>query len=166
MRKIASIVLVIVCLFSICFSFGCEKASSYTEEEHIARITERVLSKGTTWGFPEDKPYHSFEVYPLFNENEELQFFLVEYEPYGFSFIMLTDEDFFACFSGITMYLMSSEFTAENVWSPYIRDLSFSQPYPNQDKQWILDEYGQKINYNKSPFYVYDKNKVEKYLKI
>ncbi len=158
MRKIASIVLVIVCLFSICFSFGCEKASSYTEEEHIARITERIKNKDFSWALT----YDSFEVYPLYNQNEEVKNFLVEFEPFGFIFVNLRDTRFVFCNindAGNSMYKRTDFYCeGQSTWSPYSRDETTG------DKVYFLDENGERIIHTKSPYYVTQNMNSKKYL--
>ncbi len=158
MRRIASIVLVIVCLFSICFSFGCDKASNYTEEEHIARITERIKNKDFSWALT----YESFEVYPLYNQNEEVEYFLVEFEPFGFMFVNLRDTTFVFCNinnAGNSMYKRTDFYCeGQSTWSPYSRDKTTG------DKVYFLDENGEKLIYTKSPYYVTQNMNSKKYL--
>ncbi len=155
MRRIASIVLVIVCLFSICFSFGCDKASNYTEEEHIARITERIKNKDFSWALT----YESFEVYPLYNQNEEVEYFLVEFEPFGFMFVLLIDTQYSTCLLRTSMYKRSSFFCeGQRTWSPYSRDETTG------DKVYFLDENGERIIHTKSPYYVTQNMNSKKYL--
>ena len=68
-RKIAAVVLVGLLSFVTMASTGCaaERASDYTEEEHLARVTERIEKKYIT----EDSQFTSFAVYPLYNEKED-----------------------------------------------------------------------------------------------
>lgn len=128
---------------------GCnEKASKYTEEEHIQRVTERIEKRFMTDKFE----YTGFEVYPLYDENDDLKYFLVEFEPYGFVYVLLRDEQLKA-FSFIgastSMYKLSSG-TAN--WSPYTIDETNSQPPPNTDECYKVDDNGERIIYNRSPF--------------
>ena len=158
MKKIITYILtftILICTM-ICF-VGCgERASSFTEEEHIQRITERIKKRDPKrLGFPEGETYQDFEVYPLYNEDDKLQYFLVEFEPYGFMFIALRDE--IVIMAHTSLYFLSSSssiYGEENPWSPYVKDETNSQPDPDRDKSWILDENGERIFYTKSPYFV------------
>lgn len=84
-KKFAFLVAVglIICLIINCAS--CRKASSFTEEEHKKQIEQRLEPQIATWTYGQyKKHYDGFTVYPLYNENEELYYFLIELEPYGF----------------------------------------------------------------------------------
>ena len=95
-KKISTkrIVLIILAVILVVFVFLCcfgEKPEQFTEEQHIARITKRLNRKikkkfSKAWFTFE---YDSFEVYPLYNQDEKLEFFLVEFEPSSFIFIRM-----------------------------------------------------------------------------
>ena len=163
-RKTVKTILIItiaLMLFSSLFMFaGCtHKASHYTEEEHIQRVRERMEKR------MEDTDYESFtgfEVYPLYNVNDELNYFLIELEPHGFLFVLLKDE-YWQVFSWSSMYLVNSAYK-ERTWSPYTIDETNSQPEPDTDKIWMVDENNEKICYDRSPYYVTDNLNEKKYL--
>ena len=70
---------------------GCtKKASDFSEEEHIARITERMKENVLHWDNPE--AYQDFQVYPIYDKDETLKYFLVEFNPQGFIFGYIRDE--------------------------------------------------------------------------
>lgn len=165
MKRIIALVLSVISLFCLTITFtGCNKeADDFTEAEHIQRITERIEKTDLTWGFPEGEERESFVVYPLYEKNEELKYAIVEFEPYGFLFIKIRDEQLAwlsACTGGNTgmlstsMYGLGSWYDKEYTWSPYIKDITYSQPYPDPDKIWILDDNDQRIFYDKSPYFV------------
>lgn len=52
----------------------------------------------------------------------------------------------------------------EELWSPYTVDETLPPEYDDKDKQWILDENGEKIEYNRSPYYVTGNEEERKYL--
>ena len=68
-----------------------EKAWWYTEAQHIARIKRKVNKTFMTNEFE----FESFDVYPLYSQDEKLGYFLVEFAPKGFMYVELLDEYLF-----------------------------------------------------------------------
>ena len=68
---------------------GCRifetKADKYTVEEHLERIAKKVDKRYMSG----DYDFTSYELYPLYNENEKMDFVLVEFEPQGFILVQL-----------------------------------------------------------------------------
>ncbi len=163
-RKTVKTILIItiaLMLFSSLFMFaGCtHKAKYYTVEEHTQRVRERMEKR------MEDPYYESFtgfEVYPLYNVNDELNYFLIELEPYGFFFVLIRDEHW-QLFSWSSMYLIDKCYE-HKTWSPYTVDETNSQPEPDTGKIWMVDENNEKICYNRSPYYVTNNMNEKKYL--
>ena len=163
-RKTVKTILIItiaLMLFSSLFMFaGCtHKAKYYTVEEHTQRVRERMEKRM-------EEPYYEsftgFEVYPLYNVNDELNYFLIELEPYGFSFVLIRDEHW-QLFSWSSMYLIDKCYE-HKTWSPYTVDETNSQPEPDTGKIWMVDENNEKICYNRSPYYVTNNMNEKKYL--
>ena len=178
MKKIITYILtftILICTM-ICFA-GCgERASSFTEEEHIQRITERIKKRDPKrLGFPEGETYQDFQVYPLYNEDDKLEYALIEYEPYGFDFVMIQDEPPVLTawlHANISMYVIALDvYGICDPWTPYIRDKN-SPLLPSLKEGWtssrtgelILDENGEIILYNRSPYFVIDNTAKKKYL--
>lgn len=157
MKRLVANILVIMLLFSITINLmGCTiKASYYTEEEHIQRITERILKK-TNWWIPEGLTEEDFDIYALYNQNEQLTYCIIEYEPNGFAFVFVGDQPFFLV-SCKSMYSLGEIYSSKNPWTPYIRD-------NNGEKKPILDENGERIYYDKSPYFVTNSLNERKYL--
>lgn len=160
-RKIINVITLLAVVALAVFGLGgcAEKASKYTEEEHIQRVKERIQKRfiDTDLRWINREQPTDFEVYPLYNENDELSYFLVEFEPYGFIFVLLRDEQskasaFFG--ASASMYRIADNIDGNNDWSPYIIDETNSQPAPDTGRIWILDEKGEKIVYDKSPYAV------------
>ena len=163
-RKTVKTILIItiaLMLFSSFFTFaGCtHKAKYYTVEEHTQRVRERMEKRM-------EEPYYEsftgFEVYPLYDVNDKLGFFLIELEPYGFLFVIVSDEHW-QLFSWSSMYIID-KYYEHKTWSPYTIDETNSQPEPDTDKIWIVDENNEKICYNRSPYYVTNNLNEKKYL--
>ena len=164
MRK--KICCIMAAMFLFCFAVlfaGCAKdVDDFTEEEHIQRITERVQESGLM----KSGEYTGFSVYPLYDQNDEFFYFLVEFEPYAFMFIRPRDElsavySWFGIPSGMYMICLYGN---QRMWSPYTIDETNSQPGEDKDICWILDANGEKINYNRSPYYVTGNIDQRKYL--
>lgn len=193
LKKILSIALAFIVIFLVFLNFSNKKVDDFTVEEHRQRITQRIKESNSRWGFPEGEKYQDFEVYPLYNKNEELEYFLVEFEPCNFTIIFLYDEE-----PLITMLIQKiarvnhsmyrraiSSYGKNREWSPYYRDKNcpelvdygelyapgpdFPQTYdyifnPQGRGQWILDENGERIFYDKSPYAVTGNLSEKKYL--
>ena len=153
MRKIfkkcmACIVASVLLLFS--FSGCADRADSFTIEEHIQRIGERMRARDLTKKPPYGFTYDNFEVYPLYNENDEVRYFLIEFEPCGFILIYLREQA--SIINSRTLYQLIGFYDEEEPWSPYVIDETKKET--NEYKKWILDENGERIYYSKSPYYV------------
>lgn len=164
MKKIISSgMLLIVMSFSLLALSGCnEKSSKYTETEHIQRVTERIEERFMTEKFE----YTDFEVYPLYNENDELKYFLVEFEPYGFVYVLLRDESpfYISMFGGQKSMYKLSDTQGDRYWNRYNIDETNSQNYPDTDKIWEIDENGEIIVYKKSPYSIENVQDTHRYL--
>ena len=160
MKRLIANITVVMLLFSIAINLmGCTiKASYYTEEQHIQRITERLLNQENI-RYPEGLTEEDFNVYALYNQNEQLTQCIIEDEPNGFSFVLVKDQPsfFISCFYvNRSMYMTGVYYGKENPWTPYIRD--------NGEKEPILDENGEMIYYDKSPYFVTNSLSERKYL--
>ena len=78
--KMAAALLSFALLLGMLLSLSSCRASSYTEEEHIARVTERARERF----LGEGSEYTGLEVYPVYNEYDELNYMLIEFQPQGF----------------------------------------------------------------------------------
>ena len=87
-RMIATILTAIIAVMSVFMFFGCaEKATDYTDGEHLARVASfahrRYIENGT---------YSNLKAHSLYNENDKLGYFLIELEPYGYEYVKLNDK--------------------------------------------------------------------------
>lgn len=159
---------IIICFLILNFASCAKKADSFTVEEHVQRITERLMKRFNNeddWLFINET---GFNVYPLYDQNDKVNYCLVEFEPEGFTIVRILDErkKIYSCFGVSTsMYTVSSTiYDKEHTWSPYIKDVTDSQDPPDRDKIWILDENGERIYYSRSPYYVTGNIAEKKYL--
>ena len=148
---------IIICSLILNFASCAKKADSFTVEEHVQRITERLMKRFNNeddWLFINET---GFNVYPLYDQNDKVNYCLVEVEPEGFMFVRILDErkKIYSCFGiSTSMYRVSGIHDKDHTWSPYIKDVTDSQDPPDRDKIWILDENGERIYYSRSPYYV------------
>ena len=154
MKKLLSILLFFM-LFALGCGYGCTvKSRKYSEEQHINRITKRIEKKFGEQAY-RDGTYDSFMVYPLYNENDELFYFLVEFEPYGFVFVKY-DTEFLIPLQ--TMYHCNASLYIGQTYWAYKQDEHGAVNY-------VLDENGESISYTaRSPYYVSGNLQERKYI--
>jgi len=62
-------------------------ADKYTDEQHLQRVTKlaekRYLSPDSPYG------YTDMKIYPVYDENEQLRYFLIDFEPNGYVYILI-----------------------------------------------------------------------------
>ncbi len=156
---ILCIILISLCALSFC---GCiVKASWFSEEYHIKKVSEKIQEKYIDSDFTvkiysdhstnselikEVKPT-SFEIYPIYNIDEQLTYFLIEFEPWGHMYVKLKDPSI----SSNSLYRVSAGYTEK--WSPCTLDPEKNTEY-DYDLIWELDENGEKVVHYRSPYYV------------
>ena len=159
-KKIVFIIFVVIQIIVLQFSLtACaQSVDAFSEEEHIQRISERIEKRFMTG----QTDYTSFTVYPLYSQDEKLTCFLVEFEPCLFFFVGFNPARSLPFRS---MYRISAtEYWESHTWSPYTVDETNSQPFPETDKCYKVDENGNKICYSKSPYSVTQNLDKKKYL--
>ena len=116
---------------------------AYTEEQHLQRISELVEKRHENGGFY----YTSYELFPLYDQNEEMHYCIVEFKPYGFAWISINDNDF-------TYGMYSRREMDKNGWSRY-EYIDTTQTSSSEDNiKWETDEAGERIYYKYSPYKV------------
>ena len=130
---------------------GCS-SSMYSEEQHIRRIRERAEERY----LGEESAYTSLEVYPIYNEYDELKYALIEFEPQGFLYVAIGDRSY--PWKG--MYTLST--TEPEGWMPYRVKEGLKEEVTDEnghvttfyDREFFRDESGQVIIYQQSHFKV------------
>ncbi len=186
MKKLISIILCVLLIFSVLviINNSNKKVEDFTVEEHIQRVTERKKKSILNGENYNEEKYISLVAYPLYDNNDKLKYFLIEYENYGgFSFVFLQDEPpvleglLLGLLHGNTsMYRSSSNgYSNTNPWTPYKRDKNTIALLPTFQEgivndtikgEVILDENGEMIIYDESPYYVTNNIKEKKYLLV
>lgn len=122
-----------IVFFSVIFFDYCnarpEKASKYTEQEHLQRISDRIEKHYVEIN---NYPIYDFEVFPVYDINDEFKYALVEFKPYGYVYVYITDErnsssdkrKFKEFGHSTCMYFLSTiQYEIEDPWSPsYVED--------------------------------------------
>ena len=183
MKKLISIILCVLLVFSVLviINNSNKKVEDFTVEQHIQRVTERKKKSILNEENYNEEKYNSLVAYPLYDNNDKLKYFLIEYENYGgFSFVFLQDEP--PVLEGLLLWLLhgntsmyrssSNGYSKTNPWTPYKRDKNTTALLPSFHEGWtntikgevILDENGEMIIYDESPYYVTNNIKEKKYL--
>lgn len=151
------LILIVVLLIATTF-IGCsQKASKYTEEQHMQRISERIQKryidgdeKIRDFRVPREsgnafiRPT-GFEVYPLYNNNDELSYCLVEFQPCGFLYVSIQDERLTA-FSWLGASASMYTLSRQTAWTP-------CKINKETDETIWEEKSGVKTEYYHSPFY-------------
>lgn len=167
--KCISVLIVMLLLSMLLISlYGCTKyPEDYTLEEHIDNITKKVQKRFMDGS----SEYDSFAVYPLYDENNKLTHFLVEFEPFGFLFIELGIQRFRSNFLTVPGMYMYCKKYCNITWHRYRLCVNGIEPQPYDNHEWIVseglamsieclnarfeaDENGYILEYKKSPYYI------------
>ena len=135
-----------------CFAGCADRAENYTEAEHLERVA--ALAEKRYMG--EGSEYTSFEVHPLYDDSETLRYFLIEFAPAGYVYVLLKSET--SLFGGGDMYQRGSPESA--LWYPYTVEKGAECVVPDEsgrmveyrDRRLKTDADGQYISYRVSHF--------------
>ncbi len=128
-------------------TLASKKVSDYSVEEHTERLRKRLDEKIPELEDIFDFQVESYELLPVYGENNKLSYFVVEFEPIGFLVVELLDEK--GEYDSIIPRSMYYHSDVVLEWSPYY--------YDSNNKNEIIyfgNEYGDRIVYNHSPFYL------------
>lgn len=137
----------LVLMFILVASFnlaGCKKSSSYTEEEHIKRISKIIekdyLDEGVT-----------YEIRTLYDHNDNLAYFVVDFSNDTYFYIKLEEKDF-SFLWGHSMYVKDTLGKVSNS-SPW-RKVKCVERDGEIIEEYEKDELGNDIYYYNSHFKV------------
>lgn len=158
--KIVPILLAVTLAFPITLFAGCanEKISDYTVEEHIEKVSEKVEARY----FADDGKYEytDYEVHPLYDENEDVAYLLVEFEPYGFIYVWIQEyKDIFVDKIRYMRFLQEGE-----AWGRYTIVSNAGNTLEEDEKIWEADKTGKTIFYQRSHFCVANITNEKRYL--
>ena len=157
MKKVSKVFACIaagVSLIAASLCTGC--TGMYSEEQHMQRITARAEKRF----LGEGSEYTGLEVYPIYNEYDELAYMLIELEPQGFVYVLIRDDVTFEWISGVGMYLCSD--MEPESWIPYRVHEGMQEEVVDEDghttyytnREFFRDENGDAIIYHQSHFKV------------
>ena len=159
--KIVPILLAVTLAFPITLFAGCanEKISDYTVEEHIEKVSEKVEARY----FADDGKYEytDYEVYPLYDENDILKYFVVDFEPCGYVYIWVQELN--GVIAHELRYFRQVE-EEDSVWRRYTIVENAGDNASDDEKIWEVDENGEYIYYQDSHFKVAGIDNEKRYL--
>ena len=118
---------------------------------------QRIREQAEERFLGEDSEYTGLEVYPIYNEYDELKYALIEFEPRGFVYVYISEREY----PWSSMYSLSD--TESESWMPYrvkkgaredVYDADGNLLYQTTDREYFRDENGHVIIYNESHFKV------------
>ena len=133
-----------------CFA-GCrDRADRYTEAEHLERVA--ALAEKRYMG--EGSEYTSYEVHPVYNEYDELGYFVIDFLPQGYVYVKLNEQ----ATPWLSMYTRDD--FENTVWYPYtVEEGTNSVVYDENGTQLVYvnrkfkeDVEGNYISYRVSHF--------------
>ena len=151
--KVFCVIMAVCSLFAAALCTGCSiMASSYSEEQHMQRIRERAEERF----LGEGSEYTGLEVYPIYNEYDELKYALIEFEPQGFLYVHIGERA--DPWKG--MYTLDER--EPESWMPYRVKEGATEEVTDEnghvitfhDREFFRDENGDAIIYHQSHFKV------------
>lgn len=169
MKKAVSLCMTVLLVLAVMLSTtGCGWLSkNYTEEEHLQRVKERIETKyfgqegildenfkfeSTVYGIEniDDFRFESYEIHPVYNENDEFEYCVVDFLPIGYFFVKINDVDLRVIFmkTGHGMYTrsffdewISCELKDANITNPTESDYIFEKDEGGEYKYTFCSPY-------------------------
>ena len=123
---------------------GCKTKDSYTYEEHYERVQKLIENNYIKKGYAEH-----YELYPVYDINDEFLYFGIDFYPKGFCFVKIEDKNI--GFIHRTMYKANTDPLC-NSWENYV--------LVNGEKKYV---YGKKF-YTNSPYKISNIENEKRYL--
>lgn len=166
-KKGISILILTVMLSMLLFSlYGCTKTfEDYTLDEHLRNISKRIEEKYLQEG-------ETYDIYPIYTQNDVLKYFLVEFSENGCIFIMVRETNFeFRLLNGKYSIYAPDRYIS---WNRYRREENLEKETygapiiwsseKEDDVYYEIDANGEKIEYKRSPYSVANVLQEKKYL--
>lgn len=155
-KKIACVIAIVIFIAAgLCVLCLSRTSGFYTEKQHIARVRKRAKKHF----LGEGSEYTGLEVYPLYTENEELKYMLIELQPQGYMYVIIRDIDL-SWIGGCSMYTMQGH--KPHSWMPYrVKEGARERVEDDdgyfgiaEDMEFFRDENGEPFRYFESHFKV------------
>ena len=153
--SIAIILVVVIVVPLFVLIFGEIKCDWFTKEQHAKRISRRIDRKIKN-GYYDATGY---ELYPLYNLDEELRYFLVEFEPVGHMYVAIGNGHLLDVFGSTSMYHEPTGRIVEK-WNP----CTIEETGNTKSVIFDHDENGRMITCRQSPFKYRGKLNERKYM--
>jgi hypothetical protein len=174
-RIVKFLVFGVLIIMSLGLFAGC--GQTFTDAEHLQRITERVQNRFFAEGSEYADLYTDFSVELLYNAKDEPAYFMVEFEPDGFLYGVIDKGDYYFDYGGTSMtpagilpvwhggtFFRGSQWgeTGEGWWKP--KDFSSETQWLNELAR-IPTGYDEQTEWNfRSHFYVANTADIKKYM--
>ncbi len=141
----------VILVAAIVFNILVDKSSDFTEKEHLARVTELAKKR-----YIKNGNYTDLQVYPIYSQDDKLQYFLIELEPVGYMIVYLHKNNIFS-----SMYARSTR--SKMYWVRYAVEIGSyayikeenGREFVYEDARWVeCDENDEPILYYSSPYKV------------
>lgn len=129
-----------IVLFSFLLMFiltGCQSKDVFTDEEHLEKITKKIQKR-----YIDSGEFENFEIYPLYDIEDKLSYFVVDFYPNGYTFIEIQEKEYIFIL-GNSFYLNIGRYI-DSVWRKYHIE--------NNERIYEKDSSGNFIRYQVSPF--------------
>lgn len=132
-----------IVFYSLILSGCTQEADNYSYNDHYNNVKQLIEEKymQSNYGFT------GFELYPIYNENDEHKYFLVEFEPIKFLYVFIKDK---STHYGNSLYCTEIEY----LWTPYTVSEKEVDGKIKYIRNFKLDEFGNRIIHNRSHFKV------------
>ena len=166
---LALVLATVMSAVSMLLFVGCrESADDYTEEEHLARVTELARKR-----YIENGDFTDLEVFPLYDANDKLAYFLIELQPTGYVYVMLHKQESYvhSLYTREELYCTSDKMSF--AWFYYTVDWNANTRYTDENgtvweagprRPLETDENGEPIIYTDSVFKVANIHDERRYL--
>lgn len=137
--KITALLVAFACV-AMALSVGLASCDSdfYTTEQHVKRISARVQER-----FIDTGEHESFRLYPLYNQDEKITHFLVEFPSDGYLYVKLS----FKLIFGHDMYLCNND----TEYSPWFRyRYTMDSPVYDDSIRWLYAGDGLEVDRDNS----------------
>lgn len=115
----------------------------YTDEQHLQKITELVEKRYINSKYNAT----SFKLFPLYDADDKISYYLVDFEPYGWVYINIHNPRFINKLTGVKMYAVNNTTDIETHFQRYKICIDGVEPPPYNELYWRARENSSDSNY-------------------
>lgn len=127
----------------LCVNMMMSATVTITEEDNIKNISERVKKRYYN--------YTDFKVEPLYNEMDEIEYFIIEFEPTCFVLVDVAYNTTNSCYDPVFYYRYEIGFWEKYKYVEYINPKTENIEYK---KEYIKEANGEYVRYHDTPYKV------------